>query len=61
MISDAIYGERDNNDEYGGSKHHYGSGIDNLYVDIWVFSREASMLEFAENNDLKKKLLLELD
>lgn len=61
MISDAIYGERDNSDEYGNSKHHYGSNIDNLYVDIWVFSREASMLEFAENNDLKKKLLLELD
>lgn len=61
MISDVISGERDGGDSHGNRNHRYGSGLDEYYIDIWVFSREASMLEFGENNETKTKLLLETD
>lgn len=61
MVSDVISGERDSNDYTGNRNHSYGSGDDKIIIDIWVFSREASMLEFGENNETKTKLLLETD
>lgn len=61
MVSDVISGERDGGDYTGNRNHSYGSGEDKIIIDIWVFSREASMLEFGENNETKTKLLLETD
>ena len=61
MVSDVISGERDGGDYTGNRNHSYGSGEDKYIIDIWVFSREASMLEFGENNETKTKLLLETD
>ena len=59
MVSDCISGERDGNNEHGNRSHSYSSNKEYLYIDIWIFSREASFLTFADNNDTKCQLLLE--
>lgn len=59
MISDCISGQRDDGQNVSNRYTHYSSGTETLCIDIWLFSINASFLDFADNNSGKCDLLFE--
>lgn len=58
FISDCVAGCRDNGD-HDGNLYSGWQTITQVMVDIWIFSKEATFMEFLDDNKSKCTMLLE--
>lgn len=59
FISDVVNGERESDLTRGNRSHSWTTHKRYYVIDIWVFGRSGDVMEFANTNDEKCKLLLE--